>query len=466
MSSQSIFLEGPVSVSVHVSEQDKIVILGDAHGRYDGKSCATKSGVLSVPEMISQINKDLEHSKTVVDVHLESPFVIKNMESTGQPYVVDEKQGYLFYDTYEYFKTRRCLQPDKTSCNLYFPHLRIHYDDVRIITSSLRQFSNLLEFVGNICQMWHKSRDDSTVAYESLALFKSSFEKNQFTLFQMKPAVDVIAQTWSEYKMPTANLLLNESRVAKETIQVKDSRAVKILQEWTTHIKQQLTDPKMISLLQAISDIVENDLPNDILVFDGPMFDINLSVLSTEKLKGIHNKLTVLFHELEQIYNHQMLVFARLQDTYMLARMFKMRTPINNVVYVGDEHAKQIRDALRRMDFKTTYSIGLNVRLGLVEQKHLPSQCQPLSELGWPWFGTPEERKQAQETQKKLEEDIAKEKAEKQESLRKLREYYLGQRKTVPSATLKLGGMTKRIKGCTCSFQQKGTTKKSTLINK
>lgn len=112
------YIQGPISLSAHVSSTQNIYIFGDHHILHTG--CPRIQNFLNIDQYLIRVLQ--ESPDKMIDLYLEAPYFARGEENT----LNFRKDNYL-YQTLETFQ--KCLIHDKSLCP--YKNVRIHYLDIR-----------------------------------------------------------------------------------------------------------------------------------------------------------------------------------------------------------------------------------------------------------------------------------------------------------------------------------------------
>jgi len=395
---QHIILHGPCSVSKHVHAKWGMVVyvFGDVHTTYF--SCPRNANAQQLDLTFLQAIEITARTlpEKFFDVHLEAHFQPDPEEEEKEPKGNEiNEQGFLFGETA--FSLRRKGYFDKKRQIKQIPNLRVHLDDVRGVNFKLTFHDRLWWFVRKYIDLIEINDEEPSV---------SDFIALANLIDQYSYEINIVSR-WGNFNIDVKEIF-TKTKIEKQLAKIHDQEILNVLNSWKDQFESNMKALKATDLHKVMQGF--RSIKDDIQTFETLLGywvkpehqNRVLSRLRDHKpygekmiqpttMKKIQD-LAEAYQKCEQAYvrasdpkllslliNVRDLIDANIliQDLYMLARIMKQKQP-NNIVYVGDDHAKNLRSAFSQMGFKEIMYQPI---------QSPPKQCLDLTALSlWPLF--------------------------------------------------------------------------------
>lgn len=339
-----VIMHGPISASKHVDMASGMIIyvFGDYHSKQ--KVCSPHPQHIDISFIQAIEIAARQHPESIIDAHVEKQTYRKKMKE-ADPYEVADGQGFLFEDATVELIKKGYLRMSHN--NVALSNLHIHVDDVRRLLSRDSHFlTTLSQFSVDIA---------GTITEKPL-----SFEKVNSSLDFMEQMIKLMDMSVSHQFNPET--IFDDTKINKQIAKLpaSASRVLNVLDRWKQEYSMQVNEFNASGGMRILYEILAilNQIGRNPSSFDTWYM----------KVLPLMTQLMVITGKLRS----QIL----LQDIYMLARLFK-HSHRNNIVYVGDLHAQNLRQALNEIGFQQLYSHSHSDNV----------QCIDLSALhSWPLF--------------------------------------------------------------------------------
>jgi hypothetical protein len=304
------------SLSYHISTKYNkyIYIFGENH--YSKGTCNIKKECNIYDFIVGQIS----NIPGMIDVFLETPYIHK----TGKYVIPSDDKGVLDKFALEF---QGCLDIKK-KCK--YPNIRFHNTDVRDSQSIEKPFLSQLETY--------------------IILISYNIERNEF-------------YDYKNHKKGLINLLTNKI-YKKERDEY--SKAIKSHDLIIKYLFQKYNKFKLEKQQEQISNVLKMIL---LQYFENAIFNIDLKNLQLDTILQTIKKLPInVPKKIPDYYSKLIDSILRLgiplMDIYLIARMFRKFKNVKYqnskeakhiIIYVGNLHANNYREILRKLEFKTTF---------------------------------------------------------------------------------------------------------------